>query len=85
MFSTDPNRIGLLGKPPAVKQFLSYKSQYNHNYCINLKPKGQKQLGQLMWRILNAENQVLKYTNICSWEKSGGFKKSLLLLKIRRI
>jgi len=27
LFSTDPNRIGLLGKPPAVKQFLSYKSQ----------------------------------------------------------
>jgi hypothetical protein len=25
------------------------------------------------------------YTNICSCEKSGGFKKSLLLLKIRRI
>jgi hypothetical protein len=24
-------------------------------------------------------------TNICSWEKSGGFKKSLLLLKISRI
>ncbi len=27
VFGTDPNRIGLLGKPPAVKQFLSYKSQ----------------------------------------------------------
>jgi hypothetical protein len=27
MFGTDPNRKGLLGKPPAVKQFLSYKSQ----------------------------------------------------------
>jgi hypothetical protein len=27
LFGTDPNRIGLLGKPSAVKQFLSYKSQ----------------------------------------------------------
>ncbi len=27
VFGTDPKRIGLLGKPPAVKQFLSYKSQ----------------------------------------------------------
>jgi hypothetical protein len=27
VFGTDPNRIGLLGKPPAVKQILSYKSQ----------------------------------------------------------
>jgi len=29
-----------------------------------VKPKGQKQLRQLMWRILNAENQILKYIQI---------------------
>ncbi len=53
---------------------------------------------QLMWRILNAENQVLKYIQIfaaeknqadlrnpCFCQKSGGFEKSLLLRKIRRI
>jgi hypothetical protein len=50
-----------------------------------------------MWRILNAENKILKYVqilaakknqadlNTCSQEKSSGFEKSLLLLKIRRI
>jgi hypothetical protein len=51
-----------------------------------------------MWLILNAENQILKYIQIfaaekshadlrnpCFHKKSGGFKKSLLLQKIRWI
>ncbi len=50
-----------------------------------------------MWRTLNAENKILKYTNTCSQRKSsglrnpcfcwksGGFMKSLRLQKIRWI
>jgi hypothetical protein len=51
-----------------------------------------------MWRILNAENQILKYIQIfaaeknqadlrnpCFYEKSGRFRESLCFTKIRRI
>jgi hypothetical protein len=39
-----------------------------------------------MRRISNAENQILKYIQIlAAGKKTGGFKKSLLLLKNRRI
>jgi hypothetical protein len=51
-----------------------------------------------MWRILNAENQILKYTQIfaarknqadlrnpCGYEETGGFIESLRLQKLRRI
>ncbi len=42
----------------------NHNTLYNHYYSIILKPKGQKQLRQLLWRIFSAENQILKYIQI---------------------
>jgi hypothetical protein len=59
---------------------------------LNLRPET---IAPINVAHINAENQPEICTNICSWKKSGGFKKSLLksggfkksllLLKIRRI
>jgi hypothetical protein len=38
-----------------------------------------------MWRILNAENKILKHVQILAARKNQWIEKSLLLLKIRRV
>jgi hypothetical protein len=50
---------------------------------LNLKAKTIAPINVAHIKCRKSNTEI--YTNICSWEKSGGFKKSLLLLKTRRI